>query len=641
MGKLQIMDTTIRDGQQSLWATRMPIGDMLPILPKMDRVGYWAIEAWGGATFDTCLRFLDENPWDRLRSIKSKTPNTRLSMLSRGQNLVGYKHYSKDVVNRFIAAAHRNGIDVFRVFDALNDIRNVVDNAEAIKACGGHFEGAISYTLSPVHTLDSFLEYGQQLKDLGADSIAIKDMAGMLTPYRTERIVKAFNAEIGLPIHVHCHYVGGMAPANYLKAAEAGAAIVDTASAPLAFGNSQPAVEMLVAAMQESRYDTGLDLGLLFEISEYWEEVRKRGHYKRGVSSLTHMKVYSHQVPGGMMSNLMSQLEIQNAIDRLDDVMEEIPRVRAEVGYPPLVTPLSQIVGTQAVFNVLTGKRWSVVSKEMKDYICGYYGKAPGPMSPEVVNRVVGESDIMLDPDVAPGSLVTTTFAELEEEIGDLAKTEEDVLMYALFPNEARTYLSKHRTSEKVDFLLEEESSNTKEDDYVDINQIRELVRVAEESGVGEIVVEEEGARIAVRMPGAVAAAPAAPVAAAAPTAPAAPVAAAAPTAPAPAAASAAAPAAAASHPANWYCVTSPMVGTFYAAPAPGEPAFVQVGDEVAANQTLCIVEAMKLMNEIGAEEMGTVREVCVEDAAPVEFGTPLFYIEPHTSHDAVGPESA
>ncbi len=629
MGKLQIMDTTIRDGQQSLWATRMPIGDMLPILPKMDRVGYWAIEAWGGATFDTCLRFLDENPWDRLRSIKSKTPNTRLSMLSRGQNLVGYKHYSKDVVNRFIAAAHRNGIDVFRVFDALNDIRNVVDNAEAIKACGGHFEGAISYTLSPVHTLDSFLEYGQQLKDLGADSIAIKDMAGMLTPYRTERIVKAFNAEIGLPIHVHCHYVGGMAPANYLKAAEAGAAIVDTASAPLAFGNSQPAVEMLVAAMQESRYDTGLDLGLLFEISEYWEEVRKRGHYKRGVSSLTHMKVYSHQVPGGMMSNLMSQLEIQNAIDRLDDVMEEIPRVRAEVGYPPLVTPLSQIVGTQAVFNVLTGKRWSVVSKEMKDYICGYYGKAPGPMSPEVVNRVVGESDIMLDPDVAPGSLVTTTFAELEEEIGDLAKTEEDVLMYALFPNEARTYLSKHRTSEKVDFLLEEESSNTKEDDYVDINQIRELVRVAEESGVGEIVVEEEGARIAVRMPGAVAAAPTAPVAAAAPAAP------------APAAASAAAPAAAASHPANWYCVTSPMVGTFYAAPAPGEPAFVQVGDEVAANQTLCIVEAMKLMNEIGAEEMGTVREVCVEDATPVEFGTPLFYIEPHTSHDAVGPESA
>ena len=630
MAKLQLMDTTIRDGQQSLWATRMSIGDMLPILPKMDRVGYWAIEAWGGATFDTCLRFLDENPWDRLRSIKAKTPNTRLSMLSRGQNLVGYKHYSKEIVHRFINAAHRNGIDVFRVFDALNDIRNVVDNAEAIKEAGAHFEGAISYTLSPVHTLDSFLEYGQQLKDLGADSIAIKDMAGMLTPYRTERMVKAFNAEIGLPVHIHCHYVGGMAPANIIKAAEAGAAIADTASAPLAFGNSHPAVEMIVAALEESRYDTGLDLDLLFEISEYWEEVRRRGHYKRGVSSLTHMKVYSHQVPGGMMSNLVSQLEIQNAGDRIDEVMKEIPKVRAEVGYPPLVTPLSQIVGTQAVFNVLTGKRWSVVSKEMKDYICGYYGKAPGPMDKEIVAKVVGDSEI-LDPSIAPGSLVTSTYAELEEEIGDLAHSEEDVLMYALFPNEARAYLSKHRTSEKVDFLLREESSQTKEEEYVDINQIRELVRVAEESGVGEIVVEEEGVRIAVRMPGsegvpqAAAQAPAA-IPQAVQT-------------PAPAPQQAQAPAN--THPANWICVTAPMVGTFYAAPAPGEPPFVKVGDEVAANQTLCIVEAMKLMNEIAAEQIGTIREVCLEDATPVEFGTPLFYIEPSISHDAIGPESA
>ncbi len=620
MSRLQIMDTTIRDGQQSLWATRMQIGEMLPILPKMDRVGYWAIEAWGGATFDSCLRFLDENPWERLRSIKANTPNTPLAMLSRGQNLVGYKHYSKDIVNRFIQAAHRNGIDVFRVFDALNDIRNVIDNAEAIKEAGAHFEGAISYTISPVHTLDSFLEYGQQLKDLGADSIAIKDMAGMLTPYRTERMVKAFNAEIGLPIHIHCHYVGGMAPANIIKAAEAGAAIADTAHAPLAFGNSHPAVEMIAAAFQESRYDTGLDLDLLFEISEYWEEMRKRGHYKRGVSSLTHMKVYSHQVPGGMMSNLVSQLEIQKAGDRLGEVMAEIPKVRAEVGYPPLVPPLSQIVGTQAVFNVLTGKRWSVISQEMKDYVCGYYGKAPGPMDPEIVAKVVGNAEI-LPPDVAPASLVTTTYDEVAAEIGDLAKSEEDVLMYALFPNEARTYLSKHRTSEKVDFLLEQESSGTKEDDYVDINQIRELVRVAEESGVGEIVVEEEGMRIAVRMPDVMAASPVAaqPVAAPVVQQPAQPVA----PAPAPEQRNE-------GRPAHWQAVTAPMVGTYYEAPAPGEPPFVKVGDEVAANETLCIVEAMKLMNEITAEEMGTVREVCLEDATPVEYGTVLFYIEPH-----------
>ncbi len=620
MTRLQIMDTTIRDGQQSLWATRMQIGEMLPILPKMDKVGYWAIEAWGGATFDTCLRFLDENPWERLRSIKANTPNTPLSMLSRGQNLVGYKHYSRDIVFHFIQAAHRNGIEVFRVFDALNDIRNVVDNAEAIKECGAHFEGAISYTVSPVHTLDSFLEYGQKLKELGADSIAIKDMAGMLTPYRTERMVKAFNAEVGLPVHIHCHYVGGMAPANIIKAAEAGAAIADTAHAPLAFGNSHPAVEMIVSAFQESRYDTGLDLDLLFEISDYWEEIRKRGHYKRGVSSLTHMKVYSHQVPGGMMSNLISQLEIQKASDRLNEVMAEIPKVRAEVGYPPLVTPLSQIVGTQAVFNVLTGKRWSVVSKEMKDYICGYYGKAPGRMDAEIVAKVAGDSEI-LDPNIAPGTLATTTYEEVAEEIGDLAHSEEDVLMYALFPNEARTYLSKHRTSEKVDFLLEQESSGTKEDDYVDINQIRELVRVAEESGVGEIVVEEEGVRIAVRMPNEMAAMQSMP--------PQAPVITQAEPAPARERESTAA------HddvtrPASWRPVCAPMVGTYYEAPAPGEPPFVKVGDEVAAGETLCIVEAMKLMNEITAEEVGTVREVCLDDATPVEFGTVLFYVEPH-----------
>lgn len=632
MSKLHIMDTTIRDGQQSLWATRMTIGDMLPILPAMDQVGYWAIEAWGGATFDTCLRFLDENPWERLRSIKAQAPNTPLSMLSRGQNLIGYKHYSKEIVHHFIHAAKRNGVDVFRVFDALNDIRNIIDNAEAIHECGGHFEPAISYTISPVHTLDSYLEYGQQLKDLGADTIAIKDMAGLLTPYRAERIVKAFNAEIGVPVHLHCHYVGGMAPANILKGAEAGAAIADTAHAPLAFGNSHPAVEMIAAALRESSYDTGLDLDLLFEISEYWETVRKRGHYKRGVSSLIHMQVYSHQVPGGMMSNLVAQLAVQNAEDRLPEVMREIPKVRAEVGYPPLVTPMSQIVGTQAVMNVLTGRRWGLVSREMKDYLCGYYGKAPGPIDKEIMAKVTGDAEV-LPPDVAPGSLVTTTYDEVAAEIGDLAQSEEDVLMYAMFPNEARTYLSKHRTSEKVDFLLAEESSNTKEDDYVDINQIRELTRIAQESGVGEITVEEEGIRVSVRMPGAMPAYAAPAVAAASAAVPVATSEAAPAAAPAPAEPEG-------SRPASWVPVTAPMVGTYYEAPAPGEPPFVQVGDEVAAGQTLCIVEAMKLMNEIAAEEVGTVREVCLEDATPVEYGTVLFYVEPHGAAQPV-PETA
>ena len=613
MKPLHIMDTTIRDGQQSLWATRMTIGDILPILPKMDQVGYWAIEAWGGATFDTCLRFLDENPWERLRAIKKHCPQTPLSMLVRGQNLVGYHLYSTDIVNHFITAAHRNGVDVFRVFDALNDIRNVEDCAAAIKGCGGHFEGAISYTVSPVHTLDSYIDYAVALKNLGADSICVKDMAGLLTPYRAARITTALREATGLPIHLHCHYVGGMAPANYIKATEAGAAIVDTASAPLAFGNSQPAVEMIVSAFKESGYDTGIDLDLLFEIADYWEEVRKRNHYKRGISTLIHMQVYKHQIPGGMMSNLMSQLEIQHAADRLPDVVAEIPRVRAEVGFPPLVTPMSQIVGTQAVFNVLTGKRWSVVSAEMKDYLCGKYGKAPGPIDPDVKARVVGDSDVLPE-NVAPGSLATETFEGLKEEIGPLAKSEEDVLMYALFPNEARAFLSKHRVTDKVEFLYDRESSATKEEDYVDINQIRELIRAVEDSGVGEITIKEAGSEITVRKPG-VAAVPAAPAVA--------------PAAPAAAPAAPAAAKLASARPESWVAVTSPMVGTYYAAPAPDQPAFVKVGDEVMAGATLCIVEAMKLMNEITADAMCVVREVCCENAEAVEYGQPLFYVEP------------
>jgi oxaloacetate decarboxylase alpha subunit len=610
------MDTTIRDAHQSLWATRMQIGDMLPILPTMDKVGYWAIEAWGGATFDTCLRFLDENPWERLRAIKKHCPKTPLAMLVRGQNLVGYHLYSREIVQRFIKASHRNGIDVFRVFDALNDIRNVKDCAEAILEADAHFEGAISYTMSPVHTLDSFIEYGLLLKELGAHSICIKDMAGMLTPYRTERMVKAFREQIGLPVHVHCHYIGGMAPANYIKAAEAGAAIVDTASAPLAFGNSQPAVEMIVAALKESGYDTGLNLDLLFEIAQYWEGVRERGHFKRGVSSLIHMQVYSHQVPGGMMSNLVSQLEVQKASNRLPDVMDEIPRVRAEVGYPPLVTPLSQIVGTQAVLNVLTGKRWSVVSSEMKDYIGGYYGKAPGPLDKEIVKKVLGDGE-PLNPDTPPSTLACTTYQGVADEAGDLARSEEDVLMWALFPNEARTYLSKHRTSEKTAFLLEEEALNTREEQNVDINQIKELIRAVEESGVSEVTVEEAGTKITVRAPGHAGevGAQAEPVALAESVSTAARAEATAPD--------------SRDRPGTWVPIISPMVGTFYAAPAPDAPPFVQVDDEVLAGQSLCIVEAMKLMNEIPAEQMGTIREVCVENAMPVEFGTVLFYLEP------------
>ncbi|HET6351937.1 MAG TPA: acetyl-CoA carboxylase biotin carboxyl carrier protein [Coriobacteriia bacterium] len=613
MRPVHITDTTLRDAHQSLWATRMEIGDMLPILPKMDSVGYWSLEVWGGATFDSCLRFMDENPWERLRTIKKHCPKTPLQMLLRGQNLVGYHHYSDEIVERFVRASKRNGIDVFRVFDALNDIRNVEVAGRAVKEVGGLFEGAISYTISPVHTLDAYLEYAQQLKDIGADTICIKDMAGMLTPFRTEKMVRALKDEIGLPIHVHCHYIGGMAPMNYVKAAEAGADIVDTAVVALAFGNSQPAVETIVAALMESPYDTGLDLDLLFEIAEYWEGVRERKHLKRGITTLLQMEVFSHQVPGGMMSNFISQLELQKASDRLPDVLAEVPRVRAEVGYPPLVTPLSQIVGTQAVMNVLTGKRWNIVPSEMRDYVQGLYGKAPGPMDKEIVAKVLGDLKPLAE-DVRPGSLVTTTFAEVEAEVGDLAKSEEDVLMYALFPNEARTYLTAHREgAEKAVFLMSEEIHTVKEDESVDVSQIRELIKMVEASDLAEVIIEEGDTKVTVRKSAGVSVAPvAAPVAA-----------------PAAAAAAPAAAPAAGDRPASWKTVTAPMVGTYYEAASPGAPAFVAAGDQIAEGQTLCILEAMKLMNEISAEEGGFIREVCMSNGDPVEYGTVLFYYEP------------
>lgn len=621
MRPVHITDTTLRDAHQSLWATRMHIADMLPILGKMDSVGYWSLEVWGGATFDAALRFLDENPWERLRTIKKHCPKTPLQMLLRGQNLVGYRHYSDEIVSRFVHASKRNGVDVFRVFDALNDIRNVEVAAQAINDCGGHFEGAISYTVSPVHTLDSYLEYAQELKDLGADTICIKDMAGMLTPFRTEKMVRALKDEIGLPVHVHCHYIGGMAPMNYLKAAEAGADIIDTAVVALAFGNSQPAVEMIVAALKESPYDTGIDLDLLFEIAEYWEAVRERKKLKRGVTSLLHMEVFSHQVPGGMMSNLVSQLELQKATDRLPDVLAEIPRVRAEVGYPPLVTPMSQIVGTQAVINVLTGKRWAVVPTEMKDYLRGHYGKAPGPMDRAIVDKALGKEE-QLAPDVRPGSLVKTTYDEVAQEIGDLAHSEEDVLMYALFPNEARNYLTLHQEgAEAAVFMMGEEVNTVMEgEEPVDINQIRELIKIVEMSDVNEVTVEEGGAKIVVRK-GAASVSTAAPSPAVAPSE-------------GDSASTEAAPQDVAVHdpaqrPASWKSIVAPMVGTFYRSSAPGADAFVAVGDSVEEGQTLCILEAMKLMNEIAAEEPGIIREVCLGDSEAVEYGTVLFYYEP------------
>ena len=350
-----ITDTTLRDGHQSLWATRMHTSEMIPVLELMDSIGFHSLECWGGATFDASLRFLDEDPWERLRLIKKHVVRTPLQMLLRGQNLVGYRHYGDDIVRRFVYKAAENGMDIFRVFDALNDIRNFETAAAAIKETGKHFQGAVVYTISPVHSLDHYVDVAHRLVDMGADSICIKDMAALLSPFYAEQLVGRLKAELSVPIQLHCHYIGGLAPMTYLKAIEAGVDVIDTATVPLAFGNSQPATEMVVSALTGTPYDSGLDLEKLFEMAKYFEKVRQEGGWDRGVTSLTHMQVYSHQVPGGMISNLESQLKEQSALDRLPEVLEEIPIVRAEVGFPPLVTPMSQIVGTQAVLNVLSG----------------------------------------------------------------------------------------------------------------------------------------------------------------------------------------------------------------------------------------------------------------------------------------------
>jgi oxaloacetate decarboxylase alpha subunit len=607
--RIRITDTSLRDAHQSLWATRMRTADMLPIIESLDDVGFNSLECWGGATFDACLRFLDEDPWERLRLIKNHASRTPLQMLLRGQNLVGYRHYGDDIVRRFVYRAAENGVDIFRVFDALNDIRNFETAAAAIKETGKHFQGAVVYTISPVHSLDHYLEVAHNLVDMGADSICIKDMAALLSPYYADQLIGRLKEEIEVPIQLHCHYIGGLAPMTYLKAIEAGVDVIDTATVPMAFGNSQPATEMVVTALIGTPYDSGLDLEKLFRIAKYFEGVRQRLGYDRGVTSLTHMQVYEHQVPGGMISNLESQLKEQNALDRLPEVLEEIPRVRAEVGFPPLVTPMSQIVGTQAVLNVLSGKRWSIVPDEMKAYLRGRYGAAPGPVSQEIVGRVLGDEEPIT---VRPADLVDETFEDFAAEIGDLARTEDDVLSYALFPQTARAYLERHHVGPEADvFGTHDHFLRSTGEAAVSAavgDRVRDILAVVDESDIDEVVIEEGDLKISIRKAGQVV-----------------------PAAPAPVAPAAAEPTAApADAQANGYhVVRSPMVGTFYRAPSPTAPPFVNEGDEVRHGQTLCVLEAMKLMNELSAELDGIVRAVRVEDGEPVEYGQELFLIEP------------
>ena len=448
MSNVKITETVLRDSHQSLIATRMTTEEMLPILGEMDKIGYHSLEAWGGATFDACMRFLNEDPWERLRKIREQVKNTKLQMLFRGQNILGYRHYSDDVVEYFVQKSIANGIDIIRIFDALNDPRNLKTAINATKREGGHVQAAFSYTTGPVYTMEYYAKYAKVLEEMGADSICIKDMAGLLKPYDAYELVKTLKASVKLPIQLHTHYTSGLASMTLMKAVEAGVDVIDTAISPMAMGTSQPPTEAMVAALQGTPYDTGISLESLDRVTKYFAPLREN-YMASGLLNPKALKVdvnaLLYQVPGGMLSNLMSQLAQAGKSDKLTEVLEEVPRVRADVGYPPLVTPSSQIVGTQAVFNVILGERYKTVTKEFKGIVHGDYGKTPVPIDPEFVKRIIGNDKPITH---RPADDLKPELEQLRAEIAQYLEQDEDVLSYALFPEVSKKFF-EYRKAKK------------------------------------------------------------------------------------------------------------------------------------------------------------------------------------------------
>nr|WP_314532079.1 oxaloacetate decarboxylase subunit alpha [uncultured Fusobacterium sp.] len=448
MSKIKVMETCLRDGHQSLMATRMTTAEMLPIIEKLDSVGYHSLEMWGGATFDAAIRYLNEDPWERLREIKKRAKNTKLQMLLRGQNLLGYRHYPDDIVERFIKKSIQNGIDIIRIFDALNDVRNLQTACAATKKYGGHAQLAISYTISPVHTIEYYKNLALEMQEIGADSIAIKDMSGILLPETASKLVSELKSVLRVPLEIHTHATAGLASMTYIKAVEAGADIIDTAISPFAGGTSQPATESIVRALEGTERETGFDLEILKDIAEYFKPIRAKyiadGTFKPQ-ALMTEPSIVEYQLPGGMLSNLLAQLQMQKAEHKYEDVLREIPKVRADLGYPPLVTPLSQMVGTQAVFNVLTGQRYKLIPNEIKNYVRGLYGKSPVPISEEIKKIIIGDEEVFMG---RPADKLAPEYDQMVEESRDFARSEEDVLSYALFPQVAKDFLIKKYENE-------------------------------------------------------------------------------------------------------------------------------------------------------------------------------------------------
>jgi len=438
---VKITDTTLRDAHQSLMATRLRTADILPIAEELDRVGFFSLECWGGATFDACIRFLNEDPWERLRTFKAHIPKTPLQMLLRGQNLVGYRHYADDVVEEFVRLAIKNGVGIFRIFDALNDIRNMITAINAVKKGRAHVQGTICYTVSPVHTLENFVQMAVELEEIGCDSICVKDMAGLITPKAASDLIRALKKAVRLPLSLHSHCTSGVAPFSYEAAVQAGVDILDTAMGPFSGGTSQPPTESVVAALKDTEFDTGLDLELLAGVSAHFTALREK--YQSLLDPIAQrpdINVLLHQIPGGMLSNLLSQLKEQNKVEKYQEVLKEIPRVRQDLGFPPLVTPTSQIVGMQAVLNVLTGERYARVSNEVKEYCLGFYGKTPGPIDPQIKKKIIGKEKPI---ESRPADLIKPQLNDLKKEAQRMGilKKEEDLITYALYPNVAPKFL--------------------------------------------------------------------------------------------------------------------------------------------------------------------------------------------------------
>ncbi len=570
MAKVRITETALRDAHQSLLATRMRTRDMIPIAEEMDKVGYFSVEAWGGATFDTCIRYLNEDPWERLRNLKSEFNNTPIQMLLRGQNLVGYKHYPDDVVTKFVEKSYENGVDIFRIFDALNDIRNMEKSIKVAKAQGAHVQGTISYTISPVHTLDDFVNLAKELEALECDSVAIKDMAGLITPTAAYNLVSALKEETDLLVDLHCHCTSGMTPISYYAACQAGVDILDAAISPLAWGTSQPPTESIVAALQGTDFDTELDLKLLTVIKKYFEDIKEKySGILDPISESVDTDVLLYQIPGGMLSNLISQLKEQNALDRYNDVLDEMPRVRKDMGYPPLVTPTSQIVGIQSVMNVLGGERYKTVSNEVKEYMKGMYGKSPAPVDPEISKRIIGDEEVIT---CRPADLLEPEFDKFKSEGEEkgFVKSDEDALTYALYPPIAPKFLKGEAEEEELKpatKLSDDEGIGIPTQYNVEVDGDVFEVKIMptgfmeiEETDSGNFKPVEGG-------------------------------------------------------------ITSPMQGMVI-------KLNVNVGDKVAQGSTIAVIEAMKMENDIQSEVDGTVEEIFVEPGDAVSVGDTLMVIK-------------